>query len=454
MRHVSLLATLALATALAACNGDGPEEDVPQTPVSQARLRVIHASPDAPAVNVTYNGVGLVLGADYGQASRLSFVPAGSATIAVQGILPGTARPTVIGPVTLNLAGGTDYTILAVGNVASIEPLVLTATDQPVPPGSTRVRVVHAAPNAPRVDVFVTAPTADLAAATPTGTFSFKDTLGPVTVTSGNYRIRITPAGNRGTVVYDSGTVPLASGADLMVVALRNTGPGTSPVELLVTDGGVTNARIRSAGTPAEVRVVHASSDAPAVDVVANNNFAAPLVPGLTFPNFTPNVALPAATYNVKVAPAGTQTAVINADLTLEAGERYAVLAVGRVAASTIGALVASDDTRRVATNAKLRVIHGSVAAGNVDLYVTAPGAGIATATPVLSNVAFRANTGFLPLAAGSYDVTVTPTGTKTAAIGPATITLANSGVYTAVARDPLPGQSTLGLILFDDFVP
>jgi hypothetical protein len=48
----------------------------------------------------------------------------------------------------------------------------------------------------------------------------------------------------------------------------------------------------------------------------------------------------------------------------------------------------------------------------------------------------------------------VTATGTKTAAIGPATITVTNNGVYTAVARDNVGGGMPLGLILLDDFAP
>ena len=84
---------------------------------------------------------------------------------------------------------------------------------------------------------------------------------------------------------------------------------------------------------------------------------------------------------------------------------------------------------------------------------MTAVGAGINAEMPTLENVPFKANTGFLSLPAGNYDVTVTPTGTKTAAIGPVTISVEDGGIYTAIARDPLPGTAEFGLIVLDDFL-
>ncbi len=244
--------------------------------------------------------------------------------------------------------------------------------------------------------------------------------------------------------------ITLAAGGNLLLTAVENTATGAAPISLVVQDGSG-SSEILDAATPADLRVVHASPDAPPVDVVVNDNFANPLVSDLAFPDFTPFLGVPPATYNVKVTDAATQGVVpINADLDLEAGVRYTVLAVGTLA--TLEPLIATDDPRPIATQAKVRIIHASPTAQNVDIYVTAPGTNINTVSPTLAAVPFKANTGFLALAAGSYDVTVTPAGTKNAAIGPATITVANGGVYTAVARDAAGGGAPLGLILMDDF--
>jgi hypothetical protein len=138
---------------------------------------------------------------------------------------------------------------------------------------------------------------------------------------------------------------------------------------------------------------------------------------------------------------------VIDANLALAAGKQYSVFATGRLA--SIAPYVLVDDNRSLATAAKVRIVHTAPSAGNVDIYVTPPGASIATLTPAFTNVPFRAETGYVNLAGGSYDVTVTPTGTKTAAIGPARISVSDGGVYTAAARDAPGGGAPFGIILF-----
>lgn len=441
------IAVALLSISLLGCSDD--DDDHPAQPAASAQLRVIHASADAPAVNIIAGGATAVSALEFEDASDVLDVAAGTLTVAVEGILPGDDA-TVIGPVDLDLDADTRTDVIALNAVSSIEPLLVTVPAQADDAGAVRVTVVHGSPAAPQVDVYVTAPGADLAASTPVGTFAFKQTLGPVEIPAADYQIRVTAAGDSSAVVFDSGTVSLAAGKDLLIVAIPNTQTGSQPINLLVVDGN-DDATLLDVNAGADLRVAHLSADAPAVDIVVNDNVGTPLVDALAFPTATGYVNVPADTYNVKVAAdADNAVVVIDADLTLAAGTAYSVFAVGQLA--SIEPLVLEDDRRRIATEARVRLVHASSIAGNVDIYVTAPGADINSLTPTLSAVPFKADTGLLSLAAGDYSISVTPANSKTVALGPLDVTLENGKLYTAVARDnaTLDGVDVL---LLDDFV-
>jgi hypothetical protein len=85
---------------------------------------------------------------------------------------------------------------------------------------------------------------------------------------------------------------------------------------------------------------------------------------------------------------------------------------------------------------------------------LTPSGTSIASIAPTYANVSFLGDTEFVSYAAGAYTLTITPAGSKTPVIGPLSVTLANAGIYTAVARDAPGGGAPYGLILLDDFAP
>jgi hypothetical protein len=409
--HTLLLAA-ASAALLSACGSDN------DGPKPQTNLRVVHASADAPKVDVTVGGTKVLSGVAYKDASSFISTDAGAREVIVTP--EGATTPQVI-KATLNLAEGGYTTVIAVGKLGnnSIEPLVIAEDGTAPASGKLKIRAGHAAPDVPAVDIYVTTPTADIATATPTvPNAAYKAVSGVLSIDGGDYRIRATLAGTK-TVAYDSGKVTLAAGSDLVALAVPASS-GNSPVSLLVLTRGTPN-KLEIADATAQVRVMHASPDAPAVDVLVDGAKALANVP---FPADSGYVSLLSGQRNFKVNAAGTATTVIDVSPTLTAGKSYSVFAVGFLAG--IQPLLLEDNRTPTAGKARIRVIHGSPDAPAVDV--------LANDAKVLSNVPFKAASDYLTVDPGNYVFKLNLAGTTTTAYTTPSIALAAGKVYTAIA--------------------
>ncbi len=191
---------------------------------ADASVRVIHASPDAPAVDVLVNGgnVPAFTNFSFGQAVGPVAVPGGSYDIDV--VPTGGMAPGVIDVNGLSLMDNTNYTIAAIGTLANIQPLVLI-DDNTLDPTNARIRFVHASPNAPAVDITLTDGTV-LFAGTEFGNAASE---GYLSVPGGIYDLQVRLAGTS-DVVLDLPGIAVDNNAVYSVFALGLVGNEDTPL--------------------------------------------------------------------------------------------------------------------------------------------------------------------------------------------------------------------------------
>lgn len=117
-----------------------------------AQVRVMHASPDAPAVDVCVNGAAAFKDLAFPKATEYAKLPAGSYDVAVYGAGSNCTGTAVIDAKGLTL-DAKPYTVLAIGKLAEIKPLVLVDNLAKPAAGKAHVRFVHASPDTPAVDI-------------------------------------------------------------------------------------------------------------------------------------------------------------------------------------------------------------------------------------------------------------------------------------------------------------
>mgnify|MGYP000356026954 CR=1 FL=1 len=180
----------------------------------------------------------------------------------------------------------------------------------------------------------------------------------------------------------------------------------------------------------ANVVVVHASPDAPAVDLLIDNvkiNSA-----GLVYPTNTGYLKVKEGLRNFKINVAGTSTSVINSDVTLVANKNYSVFAINKVA--SIGAIITEDNLDAPAAGqAKVRFIHLSPDAPAVDVTLT-------DGTKIFPNQEFKTASGFTGLAANTYNLQVRVAGTASVALSVPGVKLESGKIYTIFAKGLLAG--------------
>ena len=227
IRGVTVAAVLALAATSAV--------SIPVSAQSvSAQVRVIHASPDAPAVDIYVDATRALAGVPYKAVSSYLNVPAGDRRVQVRPAGADPSSAAVIDAI-VTPQGGRSYTVMATGALANIAPVVI-ADDLTAPaPGKGKVRVIHASPDAPAVDIAVkNGPVL-------VSNLSFRSATPYLQLDPGTYDLEIRPAGTT-TVAVPLPGVHVEAGKVVSAIAVGFLGGRTPSFEvMLVSDASFSN---------------------------------------------------------------------------------------------------------------------------------------------------------------------------------------------------------------------
>jgi hypothetical protein len=191
----------------------------------------------------------------------------------------------------------------------------------------------------------------------------------------------------------------------------------------------------------ARVMVVHASPNAPAVDVRVNNGVA---LSNVAYPANSNYSSIGAGSTNIKVSPTGSTNYVIDATVDLKSNMNYSVFAIDSVA--KIKAAVVTDDlTAPAAGKAHVRFFHFSPNAPAVDIAVT--GGPVVFSNRMFNDQATNnALQNFTPLDAGTYNLEVRLAGTNTVVLSLPNVMLTAGKIYTVFAKGFVGGTGMQAL--------
>jgi hypothetical protein len=224
-----------------------------------ARIRLVHGAAITTPLSLWVDGEPVQQGVAATQISNYAEVPAGSRAVSVR-----LSASQILVSRSVTLEENTDYTMLISGTLANPEDMIASDTAFTPLPGKVKIRVIHAARNAPPLDVYLTTPGEDLATAfklMEPFEFNVADTSvfpGFAERDPGDWQVRFTADGTT-NVLLDTGPFSTSAG-QIITVVLSHDGNNDLVARIVDETPGVVPDFVA-------IRVNHAAPAVPAVAV-------------------------------------------------------------------------------------------------------------------------------------------------------------------------------------------
>jgi len=189
------------------------------------------------------------------------------------------------------------------------------------------------------------------------------------------------------------------------------------------------------------IRVLHASPNAPAVDVYANDNL---IIKNLAFKELSEYIPVPPGNYNIKVFPTGVTTnPVIDTNMYVPEDAVYTVAAIGELPDISLYPIQEPTSANNSGVSC-VRFIHFSPNAPAVDIK-------LADDTIVFSNVPYKSIANYVCVPPGTYTFIVSPAGLNNVVLTVPDLELEPNKFYTIYAVGLVGESPELEAILVDE---
>lgn len=410
----------------------------------QALIRVIHTSPDAPALDL-YAGDRIVA-SGLVQGDVTGFLPVPAGQMALLFVPTGGSIDTAIVETRFDLVDGGVYEVVALGQLREIDGRIYEIDrTRFAESDKARIRFLHFSPDAAEVDVFLGEEELLFDGA------DFADATGYVEVLPGHHTINLRasdPASTAGPMATVDLEVKDGGVYDILAIGL--TGSATFGLLPLGATSDLPCGVVLGTGGPGDacVRVVHASIDTPAFDLYVDDS-ETPIIEGLSFASGSDFVPIPAGEHAIRLVTTGSpeDEPVREAKIDLEPGTAYDLAALDLREQLDVRALEL-DLSPLGAGQARLRFVHAMPNQSGLTLT-------LASGEPIYENLEFPDMSPSLEIPAEPLEISVLAAGEDVGVLWTERGIDPSPGVvYTLYVIGTGDGRVATGLILTTPAVP